>query len=50
MQQQQSTGGEGFNPNASGFNSEGFTEQGPQEEKPKQEGPIDADFEVVDDK
>jgi molecular chaperone DnaK len=49
MQQQQGAGGEGYNPDASGFNSESY-EQGSQEEKPKQEGPIDADFEVVDDK
>jgi molecular chaperone DnaK len=51
MQQQQSASGEGYNPNESGYNPEDYTQQGPQEEEsPKQEGPIDADFEVVDDK
>ncbi|HRX76039.1 MAG TPA: molecular chaperone DnaK [Candidatus Cloacimonadota bacterium] len=48
MQQQQ--GGEaGFDPNAQGFNPEDFA-QGQQQEQPKNDGPIDADFEVVDDK
>ncbi|MDD3578067.1 MAG: molecular chaperone DnaK [Candidatus Cloacimonetes bacterium] len=48
MQQQQ--GGEaGFDPNAQGFNPEDFA-QGQQQEQPKNDSPIDADFEVVDDK
>jgi molecular chaperone DnaK len=48
-QQQQGSAGEGFNPNAQGFNPEDFSQEHQQE--PKQEnGPIDADFEVVDDK
>jgi len=47
MQQQQGAGGgAGFDPNAGGFNPDDFK----QEEAPKQDGPIDADFEVVDDK
>lgn len=50
MQQQQSAGGEGANSDTSGFDQENFTQQGPKEDTPKQEGPIDADFEVVDDK
>ncbi len=51
-QAQQQQGGAGFDPNAAGFNPEDF-QQGPQAQDagPKQEdGPIDADFEVVDDK
>ena len=48
MQQQQG-GGAGFDPNAGGFNPEDFA-QGQQQEQPKNDGPIDADFEVVDDK
>ena len=48
MQQQQG-GGAGFDPNAAGFNPEDFA-QGQQQEQPKNDGPIDADFEVVDDK
>jgi len=49
-QQQQGAGG-GFDPNAGGFGPEGPSpeESGPQAE-PKSDGPIDADFEVVDDK
>jgi molecular chaperone DnaK len=49
MQQQQ--GGAGFDPNAPGFNPEDFA-QGQGNEQPSQgnDGPIDADFEVVDDK
>jgi molecular chaperone DnaK len=46
MQQEQ--GGAGFDPNAQGFNPEDFAQQ-QQQEQPKQDGPIDADFEVVDD-
>jgi len=46
MQQQQGAeGGQGFDPNAYGAG-----EQQTQQEAPKQDGPIDADFEVVDDK
>lgn len=52
-QAQQQQGGAGFDPNATGFNAEDF-QQGPQAQEstgPKtQDGPIDADFEVVDDK
>jgi len=47
MQQQQ--GGAGFDPNAQGFNPEDFAQSQQQQEQPKQDGPIDADFEVVDD-
>lgn len=48
MQQNQG-GGAGFDPNAGGFNPEDFAQ--PQEEAAtQQDGPIDADFEVVDDK
>lgn len=50
MQQQQGAGGAGFDPNAAGFNPEDFAQGGQQQESPKQDGPIDADFEVVDDK
>jgi molecular chaperone DnaK len=50
MQQQQGAGGAGFDPNAAGFNPEDFAQGGRQQESPKQDGPIDADFEVVDDK
>lgn len=47
MQQQQGAGGgAGFDPNAQGFNPDDFKQQ----EQPQQDGPIDADFEVVDDK
>ncbi len=50
MQQQQGSGA-GFDPNAGGFNPEDFAQQQQQQqEKPQQDGPIDADFEVVDDK
>jgi len=49
QQQQQGEGGAGFDPNASGFNPDDFA-QGQQQEAPKQDGPIDADFEVMDDK
>jgi len=46
MQQQQGAeGGQGFDPNAYSAG-----EQQTQQEAPKQDGPIDADFEVVDDK
>jgi len=51
-QAQQQQGGAGFDPNAAGFNPEDF-QQGPQAQDAgpkKEEGPIDADFEVVDDK
>lgn len=48
MQQQQGAeGAQGFDPEAAGFDPGA---QGPQQEAPKQEGPIDADFEVMDDK
>lgn len=48
MQQNQG-GGAGFDPNAGGFNPEDFAQpQG--DAAPQQDGPIDADFEVVDDK
>ncbi|MDD2332541.1 MAG: Hsp70 family protein, partial [Candidatus Cloacimonetes bacterium] len=53
MQQQQgAAGGAGFDPNAAGFNPEDFAQanQQQQDSKPKDNGPIDADFEVVDDK
>lgn len=50
MQQQQG-GGAGFDPNAQGFNPDDFASgQQQQQEQPQQDGPIDADFEVVDDK
>lgn len=49
QQQQQQGGGGGFDPNAHGFNPEDFA--GTQNEgQQKEDGPIDADFEVVDDK
>ncbi|MCB5249312.1 MAG: molecular chaperone DnaK [Candidatus Cloacimonadales bacterium] len=49
QQQQQQGGGGGFDPNAQGFNPEDFA--GTQNEgQQKEDGPIDADFEVVDDK
>ena len=48
MQQQQGAeGAQGFDPGAAGFDPGA---QGPQQEAPKQDGPIDADFEVMDDK
>ncbi len=48
MQQQQGAeGAQGFDPSSAGFDPGA---QGPQQEAPKQDGPIDADFEVVDDK
>ncbi len=49
--QQQQAGGAGFDPNAQGFQQEEYRpeEPGPEEQK-KSDGPIDADFEVVDDK
>jgi molecular chaperone DnaK len=50
MQQQQGAGGAGFDPNAGGFNPDDFAQGAQQQEAPKQDGPIDADFEVVDDK
>ena len=51
MQQQQGQGGAGgFDPNAAGFNPEDFANQQQQQDQPKNDGPIDADFEVVDDK
>lgn len=49
MQQQQGGGGAGFDPNAQGFNPEDFAGQ-PNTEEKRDNGPIDADFEVVDDK
>jgi molecular chaperone DnaK len=49
MQQQQGGGGAGFDPNAQGFNPEDFANQQSSAEK-QDNGPIDADFEVVDDK
>lgn len=45
-QQQQGTEG----PNTSGFDQQGFQGEAPAEEAQQSEGPIDADFEVVDDK
>jgi molecular chaperone DnaK len=50
--QQQGAGqGAGFDPNAAGFNPEDFDQKEQKAEEPKtSEGPIDADFEVVDDK
>lgn len=47
MQQEQ--GGAGFDPNAQGFNPDDFAQSQQQQEQAKQDGPIDADFEVVDD-
>lgn len=49
MQQQQGGAGAGFDPNAGGFNPEDFAQGAQQQEAPQQDGPIDADFEVVDD-
>ncbi|MFB3845144.1 MAG: molecular chaperone DnaK [Candidatus Cloacimonadaceae bacterium] len=50
QQQQQGAGGAEYASGAQGFNPEDFA-QGPEEEKPQEDkGPIDADFEVVDDK
>jgi molecular chaperone DnaK len=50
-QQQQGGAGAGFDPNAQGFNPEDFAQGQQQQQEPKQDnGPIDADFEVVDDK
>jgi molecular chaperone DnaK len=50
-QQQQQAGGEGFDPNAQGFGQEQYPHEEPEQESGnKQDGPIDADFEVVDDK
>lgn len=49
QQQQQQGGGAGFDPNAQGFNPEDFAGAKESENK-KDDGPIDADFEVVDDK
>jgi molecular chaperone DnaK len=46
MQQQQ--GGQGFDPNAQGFNPEDFA-QGQQDQAPKDDSPIDAEYEVMDD-
>jgi molecular chaperone DnaK len=48
MQQQQGSGA-GFDPNAQGFNPEDFAGSKEETEK-KDDGPIDADYEVVDDK
>jgi molecular chaperone DnaK len=48
MQQQQGSGA-GFDPNAQGFNPEDFAGTKEETEK-KDDGPIDADYEVVDDK
>lgn len=45
-QQQQGTEG----PNTSGFDQQGFQGEAPAEEAQQSDGPIDADFEVVDDK
>jgi molecular chaperone DnaK len=51
MQQQQGAEGQGFDPNAAGFNPEDFANAGQQQEQQKTgDGPIDADYEVVDDK
>jgi molecular chaperone DnaK len=53
MQQEQGgAGAGGFDPNAAGFNPEDFANAGQQQqhEPQKDNGPIDADFEVVDDK
>jgi molecular chaperone DnaK len=49
MQSKQGGAGAGFDPNAAGFNPEDFAQGQPQQEE-KNDGPIDADFEVVDDK
>lgn len=49
MQQNQGGAG-GFDPNAAGFNPEDFAQGQKPNEQPKGDGPIDADFEVVDDK
>ncbi len=50
-QQGQEAGGQGFDPNAAGVNPEDFTQSGTQQEdKSGKDEPIDADFEVVDDK
>ncbi len=46
MQQQQ--GGQGFDPNAQGFNPEDFA-QGQQDQAAKDDSPIDAEYEVMDD-
>ena len=48
QQQQQEQGGAGFDPNAQGFNPGDFAQQ--QNEGSKEDGPIDAEYEVVDDK
>lgn len=48
-QQQQGAAGAGFDPNAQGFNPEDFAQGQPQQEPKQDNGPIDADFEVVDD-
>ncbi len=45
--QQQQQGGAGFDPNAQGFNPEDFAQAEQPEEKA--DGPIDAEYEVVDD-
>ncbi|MCB5264830.1 MAG: molecular chaperone DnaK [Candidatus Cloacimonetes bacterium] len=51
MQQQQGQeGGAGFDPHAQGFNPDDFAGQQQQEEPKHNDGPIDAEFEVVDDK
>ncbi|MCB5262674.1 MAG: molecular chaperone DnaK [Candidatus Cloacimonetes bacterium] len=50
MQQQGQEGGAGFDPNAQGFNPEDFAGQQQQEEPQHDEGPIDAEYEVMDDK
>lgn len=50
-QTQQQQGGAGFDPNAAGFDPNDFAQTQPKPEGPADtKGPIDADFEVVDDK
>ncbi len=51
QQQQGAASGAGFDPNAAGFNPGDYAQSEPKPEEPKSsDGPIDADFEVVDDK
>lgn len=46
---QQQQGGQGFDPNAQGFNPNDFA-SGQQEQAPQDDSPIDAEYEVMDDK
>ncbi|MBM4403135.1 MAG: molecular chaperone DnaK [Candidatus Cloacimonetes bacterium] len=52
LQKQQGgdAGAGGFDPNAAGFNPEDFAQKQQQSGKDKDQGPIDAEYEVVDDK